>query len=169
MKIALAMAGGGVKGAAHIGLIKALQEENIEISSISGTSIGSIVAALYALGYTPEEMLRLFKYFAKELFKADGKYLVNNMKQRKGIIGLGAWSGQKIEDAITQCAKMKEKQNLADLEIPVRIPTVDILNGEKYVCTNYCLGGKNEIQDISIGKAVRASASYPRGVCTMHI
>ena len=46
MGIGLALAGGGVKGASHIGVIKALQENGIEISYIGGTSIGSIVASL---------------------------------------------------------------------------------------------------------------------------
>jgi len=169
MKVALALAGGGVKGAAHIGLIKALQEEKIEITSMSGTSIGSIVAALYALGYTSEEMLKLFKYFAKELFKADRKYLMENVKQRKGLIGMGIWSGKSLEDALDECARMKQKHYLKDIGFPIRIPTVDILNGEKYVCTNCPLGIENEITDITIGKAVRASASYPRSVRTMWI
>ena len=50
MKLGLALAGGGVKGAAHIGVIKALEENDIKIDAISGTSIGSIVASLYAMG-----------------------------------------------------------------------------------------------------------------------
>lgn len=169
MKVALALAGGGVKGAAHIGMIQALQEEGIEITSMSGTSIGSIVAALYALGYTSEEMMKLFKYFAKELFKADRKYLISNVKQRKGLIGMGIWSGKSLEEAINECARMKHKHYLKEVEFPVRIPTVDILDGEKYVCTNCALGKKNEITDITIGKAVRASASYPRSICTLCI
>ena len=49
MKLGLAMSGGGIKGAAHIGVIQALQEENIKVDIVGGTSIGSIVAALYAM------------------------------------------------------------------------------------------------------------------------
>ena len=48
MSLGLALSGGGAKGAAHIGVIKALEEENIKIDYISGTSSGSIIAALYA-------------------------------------------------------------------------------------------------------------------------
>ena len=65
MKVGLALAGGGVKGASHIGVIKALQENGIEVDYVGGTSIGSIVASLFAMGYTTEEMLKLFKYFSK--------------------------------------------------------------------------------------------------------
>ena len=50
MKLGLCLSGGGVKGAAHIGVLKALSEEKIKIDYISGTSSGSIVATLYAIG-----------------------------------------------------------------------------------------------------------------------
>lgn len=83
MKIGLALAGGGVKGAGHIGVIKALQENGIEIGYIGGTSIGSIVTALYAMGYNTEEMLKLFKYFAKYIMKVDPKYYWTNVKSKK--------------------------------------------------------------------------------------
>ena len=59
-KVGLVMSGGGAKGAAHIGVIKALEENGIPIDYITGTSIGSIVGSLYAMGYTPDEMLELF-------------------------------------------------------------------------------------------------------------
>ena len=57
MNIGLALSGGGVKGATHIGVLQALEENEVKISTISGTSIGSIVASLYAMGYTTDEML----------------------------------------------------------------------------------------------------------------
>lgn len=58
-KVGLVMSGGGAKGAAHIGVIKALEENNIPIDYVAGTSIGAIIGSLYAMGYTPEEMLEL--------------------------------------------------------------------------------------------------------------
>lgn len=58
-KVALVLSGGGSKGAAHIGVIRALEEEGIPIDYITGTSIGAIVAAMYASGYTPDEMEEL--------------------------------------------------------------------------------------------------------------
>lgn len=57
--VGLVLSGGGAKGIAHIGVIKALEENNIPIDYITGTSMGSIVGALYASGFTPEEMLQL--------------------------------------------------------------------------------------------------------------
>jgi len=63
MKIGLALSGGGIRGAAHIGVLKALEEAGIRIDMISGTSAGSIVAALYAVGYTPREIEKIFLQF----------------------------------------------------------------------------------------------------------
>lgn len=59
--IGLTLSGGGAKGLAHIGAIKALEEAGIPIDCITGTSIGAIVGSLYAMGYTPEEMVELIK------------------------------------------------------------------------------------------------------------
>ena len=60
-KVGLVMSGGGAKGLAHIGVIKALEEENIPIDYATGTSMGAIVAALYSMGYTPDEMIAVMK------------------------------------------------------------------------------------------------------------
>jgi NTE family protein len=57
--VGLVLSGGGAKGAAHIGVIKALEEHNIPIDYITGTSIGAIIGSLYAMGYSPEDMLAL--------------------------------------------------------------------------------------------------------------
>lgn len=59
-KVGLVLSGGGAKGAVHIGIIKALEENDIPIDYIAGTSIGAIVGSLYAMGYSPEQMLELF-------------------------------------------------------------------------------------------------------------
>lgn len=56
-KVGLVMSGGGARGLAHIGVIKALEENEIPIDYVTGTSMGAIVAALYAMGYTPDEMI----------------------------------------------------------------------------------------------------------------
>ena len=58
-KVGLVLSGGGAKGAAHIGVIKALEENNVPIDYVAGTSIGAIIGSLYAMGYTPDEMLEL--------------------------------------------------------------------------------------------------------------
>src|SRR6056297_4125237 len=57
--VGLVLSGGGAKGLAHIGVIKALEENDIPIDYITGTSMGAIVGGLYAIGYSPEEMEQL--------------------------------------------------------------------------------------------------------------
>lgn len=59
-KVGLVLSGGGAKGLSHIGVIKALEENNIPIDYICGTSMGAIVGGLYAIGYTTDEMIELF-------------------------------------------------------------------------------------------------------------
>ncbi len=59
--VGLVLSGGGAKGLAHIGVIKALEENNIPIDYIGGTSMGAIVGGLYAMGFTTDEMIHLFK------------------------------------------------------------------------------------------------------------
>lgn len=60
-KVAVVLSGGGAKGVCHIGLLKALEENNIPIDYIAGTSMGAIVAGLYAAGYTPRQMEEIMK------------------------------------------------------------------------------------------------------------
>lgn len=57
--VGLVLSGGGAKGIAHIGVIQALEDNNVPIDYIAGTSMGSIVGGLYASGYTPDEMMQL--------------------------------------------------------------------------------------------------------------
>ena len=66
-KISLCLAGGGIKGVAHIGVLKVLEEENIEIEYIGGTSSGSIVSSLYAAGFSADEIYYIFKKYCKKI------------------------------------------------------------------------------------------------------
>ncbi len=60
-KVGLVLSGGGAKGLTHIGIIRALEENNIPIDYITGTSMGAIVGSLYAMGYSPDDMETLLK------------------------------------------------------------------------------------------------------------
>lgn len=55
-KVGLVLSGGGAKGVAHIGVLKVLEEAEIPIDFISGTSMGAIIGGLYSIGYTAEEL-----------------------------------------------------------------------------------------------------------------
>lgn len=58
-RIGVVMSGGGAKGIAHIGMLQALEENDIPIDYVTGTSMGAIVGGLYAIGYSPQDMLKL--------------------------------------------------------------------------------------------------------------
>lgn len=73
--VGLVLSGGGAKGMAHIGLIRVLEENNIPIDYIAGTSIGAIVGGLYASGFSPDEM--------EELFRSEDFYLWSTGKIQK--------------------------------------------------------------------------------------
>lgn len=169
MKIGLSLSGGGVKGAAHIGVIKALEEENIKIDSISGTSSGSIVATLYAMGYRSNEIYDIFKKYCKKIRYVDFwnilKLIYGLVFKRKIIID-GLNSGKAIENLINDIAKGKNIKDISDIHFPLVIPSVNIYNGKVTGFTSY----KNEkrylsntifVNHMNIGKAVRASCSYP--------
>src|SRR5690606_20960437 len=59
--IGLVLSGGGIRGMAHIGLIKAMREHGIEAEMVAGTSVGALVGALYANGNSTESMLNFFR------------------------------------------------------------------------------------------------------------
>lgn len=161
MKLGLAMSGGGIKGAAHIGVIQALQEENIKVDIVGGTSIGSIVAALYAMEYTPNEMLKLFNYFSKLIFKNSAMYTDPRGKKLLSIQAGGLYSGENIAFAIEEAGKYKNIKKLQDLKIPIVIPAVDLRDSEKYVFTNMGKINDKYLNKADISVAVRASSSYP--------
>lgn len=76
--VGLVLSGGGAKGIAHIGVIQAMEDNNIPIDYVAGTSMGAIVGALYAMGYTPSEMIALIKsddFLSWQKGKIDEKYI----------------------------------------------------------------------------------------------
>lgn len=77
-KVGLVLSGGGAKGAAHIGVLKYIEEAGIPIDYIAGTSMGSIVGGMYALGYTSEEILDIIN-------NVDWDRLISNNVDRKKI------------------------------------------------------------------------------------
>ena len=77
-KVGLVLSGGGAKGAAHIGVIKYIEEAGIPIDYIAGTSMGSIVGGMYALGYSADEMLDIIS-------SVDWNRLISNDVDRRKI------------------------------------------------------------------------------------
>ncbi|HOS47718.1 MAG TPA: patatin-like phospholipase family protein, partial [Bacteroidia bacterium] len=78
-KVGLVLSGGGARGLAHIGVLKALEENNIPIDYITGTSAGALVGSYYAIGLTPSEIEKLvisreFERRATGLFDEENLY-----------------------------------------------------------------------------------------------
>ena len=159
MRVGLALSGGGVKAAAHIGVLQALKENGIEPYVVAGTSAGSMVAVLYAMGYTPEEMFKLFDYFSKLVVEADPRFYISSMKENKKISGL--LSGENIEKAVSQACEYKNIKMVNELKVPFSAPAVDAIDGKEYIFTNMPENEKYHISQIEIAKAVRASCSFP--------
>ena len=168
MKISLSLSGGGIKGIAHIGAIKALEEENIKVDYVSGTSSGSIVATLYACGYNADEMHEIFNKYAKDFHYIDFeniKKFFKNIFTGKGIVIDGLNSGTKIGKLINEVCSKKGIYNINQIKKPLIIPAVNIETEELYVFSNCNFKNKTEnvkyINDINIGNAVQASCSFP--------
>ena len=169
MKLGLCLSGGGVKGAAHIGVLKALEEENIKIDYISGTSSGSIVATMYAIGYKPEEIYNIFIQYCKKIKYVDAKNIIKlivGLIFNQKIIIEGLSNGKTIEKLIRKMCNEKNITNIKDIKFPLLIPSVDLYTGKVYIFSSQ----KNRntysnvieyIYDMDIATAVHASCSYP--------
>lgn len=169
----LCFSGGGIKAASHIGALKAFEEDGIKFDCVSGASSGSIVATMYALGYNSDEMWKMFKKFApkikyyqwRNIFK-----LVLGLIFKREIIIDGLNSGKVIENIIENICSNNDIYNIDQIEMPLLISMVDLQTGIVYIASSKenraMLSDKTKyITDIPIGKAVRASCSFPVVFC----
>ena len=173
MKLGLALSGGGIRGAVHIGVLKAFEENNIKIDIIGGTSSGSLVAALYAMGYSPIHIYQLFKRYGKTITNMGAGPIINGIggyivKKKFNISGIS--DGKAIEELYNEFASRKNIFKMSDIKMPIVIPAIDIGDGKEYVFTNRKSKKSNKIYDkyitdIPIGSAVRASSSFPGVFC----
>lgn len=171
MGIGLALAGGGIRGIAHVGVLKALEDYNIKIDAIAGTSAGSIVATLYAMGYSPYYIYLLFKKYAKDIINLKNAPIINGIakfirNKKFGVTGLN--DGLILEKMYNELAKKKGFKYVGDIKMPLITSAVDIGEAKEYIFTN-CASRSNQndnyITEIDIGKAVRASSSFPAVFC----
>lgn len=79
MKLGVALSGGGIRGIAHAGALKALEDNGIKIDVIGGTSSGSLVASLYAMGYSPYYIYILFKRYAKDVVEMSSAPIISGI------------------------------------------------------------------------------------------
>lgn len=164
MKLGLALSGGGIRGIAHAGVLKALEENNIKVEILGGTSSGSMITALYSMGYTPDEIYKLFKKYASTIVKLNSNIIRKEIKNfifKHKICSQGINDGKFIEEIFNKKALEKGIKNINEIKIPIVIPAVDISTGEEYIFTSVKSNKKNHIWAIDIGKAVRGSSSFP--------
>ncbi len=167
--IGLVLGGGGARGAAHIGVLQVLEREHIPICVIAGTSMGSIVGSMYAVGYTPEEMRRILGGLDwKNLFNdnpprpeqpmwrknADFRYLLNleiGFRNGKVVMPTGLVQGQKL------------LMLLRRLLLPAwHVDSFDQLNIPfRGVAANLGTGKPTVLDHGDLALAVRASMSVP--------
>jgi predicted acylesterase/phospholipase RssA len=134
-KIGIALGSGAVRGMAHIGILKVLEEHDLAPSYITGTSIGSIIGACYASGRDPE-------WIENFMLNAEWNKLLDFTIPKRGFL-----EGRNIEDVILRITKNK---NFSDLRKPLRVIATDILNHQRVV-----------FKEGNVAKATRASMSIP--------
>ncbi|MBR3859201.1 MAG: patatin-like phospholipase family protein [Bacteroidaceae bacterium] len=172
--VGLVLSGGGAKGITHIGIIQALEENGIPIDYVAGTSIGAIVGALYAMGYTPQEMLDLinskeFKQcYSGEVDKDNTYYIKQNEPTPELYAIKGTWDDSKVAvqalplsliDPIHMNIKIMElcvqataacRENFDSLFVPFRCVASDVYNKKEIVFSRG-----------DLGNSVRASMTFP--------
>jgi NTE family protein len=133
--VGLALGGGAARGLAHIGVFKVLEEEGIPVSHVAGTSVGSLMGALFCAGLTYREMLEKAK-------GVDWLHIASFTFTRMGFMKM-----DRLERLVEETLG---KRTFASLAIPLLVVTVDIMTGEQVI-----------LSAGSVGRAVRASCSIP--------
>ena len=177
MGIGLALSGGGAKGFAHIGVLEALSDYGIKIDYIAGTSSGSIIGALYASGYTPNEMLKIINKNKDKIIDIDrnmGFKFIGSLVSKKVSIK-GFIKGDKLEKLIRYTLKQKGVEDIVDVHKPLAIPAIDLNTGKiTYFCSKEITSRNCLIQDDNayddkpsfcykgdLASIIRASCSVP--------
>ncbi len=168
MKLGVALSGGGIRGIAHAGVLQALEDHNVKIDIIGGTSAGSMVACLYAMGYKPYVIYQLFKMHSKEVIKTKKFPMISNIfnfKINNKTTLTGFHNGETIEEVYNKFANKQNIKEISQIKMPIVITSVDIMQSKEYIFTNHIPEVTEDkskyITNISIGKAIRASSSFP--------
>lgn len=157
LRIGLALAGGGTRGCAHIGVIRALEKAGIKIDCIAGTSMGAIVGGLYASGVSTDDIQQLI--MSKKLVHG---YDTVPIPLRIAVVPIffiphlfgyhpydGLYRGGVFADFIRKSAPEGHRE-IEKFEMPFAAVASNIIDGKAYAITKGC-----------IGKAVQASSAIP--------
>lgn len=173
--VGLVLSGGGAKGVAHIGVIKALEDNDIPVDYVTGTSMGAIIGSLYSCGWTPQQMLDLilspnFKYWSSGTINRKDEFFVSLTRPTPKWISFNPQHNDStnlfshiIPTSLINPIPMNLEflelfspyteqchENFNNLFVPFRCVTSDVYHKHKIV-----LGSG------SLGDAVRASMSFP--------
>lgn len=147
-RIALVLGGGGLKGFAHIGVLRALHERKIRPALVAGTSIGSLIAAAYAGGMPLDEMeRRALALTKKDLFRLDRLHMIT-----RRMLSPSLYLGGPLHTLVREIVPDK---TFRELEIPLLINTVDLERGSQVIW------GLPGLQDVKVADAVYASCALP--------
>lgn len=175
-KVGVALSGGGAKGAAHIGVLKYMEEIGIPIDYITGTSMGSIIGGLYSLGYTPDELALLISEMDWNVYMSNSvlrKYQSASQRERHGrhMISVpfgtdsisfdpgnlinslpgGVINGNSLINLFSRLSVgYNDSVNFDSLPIPFACVATDILRGDSVV-----------IRSGNFAQAIRASMAIP--------
>jgi len=167
-KIGLVLSGGGARGFAHVGVLKTIEQLNIPIDIVVGTSMGSIVGGLYAIGLTPDEIEKgiqgidwdiVFNDYARREFRSFRRKQDDHLFSQKRIgvtseglrLSPGLINGQQIELALDRLAYPGfHITDFDKLRLPYRAIATDIETGDAVI-----------LDKGNLAKAMRASMSIP--------
>lgn len=166
-KIGIAFAGGGAKSIAQLAMIKYIQDNDRKVDFVSGTSAGSLVATLFAMGLKYEEILDEIKEALKtidekNLMHVSPLSLIFNKSVQHGVID-ATW----LEELIEKILSKYNMHHLSDVKIPLAITAVDIYSGELIIFVSHPEHYTNThprsvvISDMTLAQAIRASMSFP--------
>lgn len=173
--VGLVLSGGGAKGIAHIGVIQALEDNDIPIDYVTGTSMGAIVGGLYASGYTPQEMMQLlmskgFADWSTGVINPNLTYYYDKSEPTPAFVNLNFAlsdttknSSSIIPSSLINPIPMNFafmelfapytaqcNSNFNNLYVPFRCVASDVFRKRKLVCSSG-----------DLGDAIRASMSFP--------
>lgn len=171
-KVGVVLSGGGAKGVAHIKALKVIEEAGIPIDYIVGTSMGSIVGGLYAIGYTPEQMDSMVRkqnwnFLLSDRVKRSSMSLTDRERSEQYVLSLPFTKNPK--DAIS--GGFMKGQNLANLFSDLTVGYHDSINFNKLPIPFACVaadvvnGNQVVFHDGVLSTAMRASMAIP-GVFT---
>lgn len=168
-RVGLALAGGGARAAASVGVLKALHKAGIPVTALAGTSMGAIVGGLSAAGYGPDEIERIFldndwndiftdtparSFMTQERKETGGRHLLQfSVRGGKFLPPTGLSAGQKLSNLLTAktlAASFRADMNFDNLPVPFRAVATDIETGAPVVIGTGLLH-----------EALRASSAIP--------